>query len=65
VGFFKKYNFKQPIVTSEQNLALAICRNVNLILSQDKGAAGFLLKLTSQKSLEKLLLWAFSWGVGS
>jgi len=28
----KKYNFKQPIATAEANIAVAICRNIKIIL---------------------------------
>lgn len=60
----KKYNMKQTIATCESNLAVAVCRNLKLILLLDKNT-NFLQKLTSQKALEKLLLWSFSWGIGS
>jgi len=28
----KKFNFKQPIATAEANIAVAICRNIKIVL---------------------------------
>lgn len=58
---------KQPITTNEANLAIAVCRNIKLVLELDPGAKKAMENPPEvlKKALEKLLLWAFAWGIGA
>lgn len=58
---------KQPITTNEANLAIAVCRNIKLVLELDPGAKKAMENTPEvlKKALEKLLLWAFAWGIGA
>jgi hypothetical protein len=62
----KKAQLKQAIATPEANIAVAVCRNIKTVLVQIDANLLHqnMEKLTAQKALEKLLLWAFAWGCG-
>ncbi len=49
----------------DANLAIAVCRNLKLILELDPGVAFLATHDSCKKALEKMLLWAFAWGIGS
>ena len=49
----------------DNNIAVAICRYIKIILETDSGRKCFETQETSKKSLDRLFMFAYSWGMGS
>lgn len=59
----KKKKIQQTIPTVEANIAIAVCRNIKLILELDQREN--LETENSKKAIDKLLLWSIGWGIGA
>jgi hypothetical protein len=55
----------EHITTVDNNIAVAICRYIKIILETDRARKCFETQDTFKKSLDRLFMFAFSWGMGS
>jgi hypothetical protein len=55
----------EPIVTVDNNLVLAVCKFLKLVIENDEGVVNIQHLETYKKSLDKMFIFAFAWGMGS